>query len=120
MHHTRTKRVADLDQFRRYFVTLLIHNLDSQVADSIMSKVMDKYGWGIDIHDAFLVNPEAADDVRTWYAQAITDIYDNRASILANYFQSIGIGAEAQSNWERVKQMVKPINGFKCRKMALK
>lgn len=120
MHHTRTRRVADLDQFRRYFVTLLIHNLDSQVADSIMSKVMDKYGWGIDIHDAFLVNPEAADDVRTWYAQAITDIYDNRASILANYFQSIGIGAEAQSNWERVKQMVKPVNGFKCRKMALK
>ena len=24
MHHTRTKKVADLDQFRRYFVTLLI------------------------------------------------------------------------------------------------
>ena len=24
LHHTATKKVADLDQFRRYFVTLLI------------------------------------------------------------------------------------------------
>lgn len=118
--HTRTKRVPDLQQFRRYFVTLLIHNLDSQVADRVIGKVMEKYGWGIDIHDAFLVSPEAADDVRTWYAQALTEIYDNRQTILANYFASIGIGAESQGNWERVKQMVKPLQSFKCRKMALK
>lgn len=121
MHHTRTKKVADLDQFRRYFVTLLIHNLDSQVANSVMTKVMAKYGWGIDIHDAFIVSPEAASDVRTWYAQAITDIYDNRATILSNYFASIGIGASAQGNWERVKAMVTPLTEpFKCQPMALK
>ena len=120
LHHTATKKVADLDQFRRYFVTLLIHNLDSQVADFVVGKVMEKYGWCIDIHDAFLVNPEAADDVRTWYAQALTDLYTNRASVLSEYFASIGIGSEAQGNWKRVKDMVVPVEDFVCNKMALK
>lgn len=50
--HTDTKKVPDLEQFRRFFVTLLVHNLDSQVADNVMLKVMDKYNWGIPIHDA--------------------------------------------------------------------
>lgn len=118
--HTRTKKVPDLQQFRRYFVTLLIHNLDSQVADSVVAKVMEKYGWCIDIHDAFVVSPEAANDVRTWYAEALTEIYNNRETILSNYFASIGIGSEAQGNWERVKRMVKPLQSFQCRKMALK
>lgn len=118
--HTRTKKVPDLQQFRRYFVTLLIHNLDSQVADRVIGKVMEKYGWGIDIHDAFLVSPEAANDVRTWYAEALTEIYNNRETILSNYFASIGIGAESQGDWERVKRMVKPLQSFQCRKMALK
>ena len=81
---------------------------------------MEKYGWGIDIHDAFLVSPEAANDVRTWYAEALTEIYNNRETILSNYFVSIGIGAESQGDWERVKRMVKPLQSFQCRKMALK
>lgn len=81
---------------------------------------MDKYSWAIDIHDAFIVSPEAADDVRTWYSEAITSIYDNRVSILANYFASIGIGAEAQANWERLKSIVTPVTDFRCNKMALK
>lgn len=118
--HTRTKRMPDLQQFRRYFVTLLIHNLDSQVANRVIGKVMDKYGWGIDIHDAFLVSPMAAADVRRWYAEELNTIYTDRETILANYFTSIGIGAEAQGNWNRLKQMVKPMQSFKCRKMALK
>lgn len=118
--HTRTKRVPDLQQFRRYFVTLLIHNLDSQVADRVIGKVMEKYGWGIDIHDAFLVSPMAAADVRRWYAEELNAIYADRETILANYFASIGIGAESQGDWERVKRMVKPLQSFQCRKMALK
>lgn len=118
--HTRTKRVPDLQQFRRYFVTLLIHNLDSQVANKVMVKVMDKYGWGIDIHDAFLVSPKAAADVRRWYAEELEAIHRDRETILANYFASIGIGAEAQNSWNQLKQTVKPMTSFKCRKMALK
>lgn len=120
IHHTTTKKVADLEQFRRYFVTLLIHNLDSQVANTVIEKCMDKYGWGLDIHDAFIVHPNSARDVRTWYAEEMDTIYANRKQILTDYFQSIGIGAEAQAEWNRVKAMVKPMQGFKCNRMALK
>jgi hypothetical protein len=121
IHHTTTKRIPDLEQFRRYFMTLLVHNLDSQVGNAVMSKVMDKYGWGIDIHDAFIVNPEAAEDVRDWYSAELTQIHANRKSILANYFQSIGIGPEAQSKWNKLQDMVHPYTGdFTCQRMALK
>lgn len=120
IHHTTTKKVADLEQFRRYFVTLLIHNLDSQVANTVIGKCMDKYGWGLDIHDAFIVHPNSARDVRTWYAEEMDTIYANRKQILTDYFQSIGISAEAQAEWNRVKAMVKPMQGFKCNRMALK
>ena len=119
--HTTTRKEADLEQFRRYFVTLLIHNLDSQVANKVIGKVMDKYGWGIDIHDAFIVHPNAARDVRKWYSQELTHIYNNRTRILANYFQSINIGPEAQAHWDKVKSLVQPIQGaFKANPMALK
>lgn len=118
--HTNTKKVPDMDQFRRYFATLLVHNLDSQIANSVMSKVMDKYGWGIDIHDAFVVNPEAAADVRTWYGQELQNIYDNRTEILQNYLSSIGIGQEAQAQWETLRNMVHPVSEFSPQAMALK
>lgn len=119
--HTTTKSVADLDQFRRYFVTLLVHNLDSQVANKVIGKVMTKYGWGIDIHDAFIVHPNAALDVRRWYAAELTHVYNNRSAILTNYFNSIGIGNEAQAEWNRLISMVHPITGtFKANLMALK
>lgn len=119
--HTTTRKEADLEQFRRYFVTLLIHNLDSQVANAVISKVMDKYNWGIDIHDAFIVHPNAARDVRKWYSQELTNIYNNRTSILTNYFKSINIGPEAQAHWDRVKSLVQPVKGaFKANLMALK
>lgn len=82
---------------------------------------MDKYGWGIDIHDAFIVHPNAALDVRRWYTAELTKIYENRTSILTNYFASIGIGAEAQAQWNKVKELVQPVQGaFKANLMALK
>ena len=43
--HTKTKKVPDLDRYKRYFATLCIHNLDSQVANTIAGKVYDKYGF---------------------------------------------------------------------------
>lgn len=52
IHHTTTKKVADLEQFRLYTVTLLVHNIDSQAANYVVNKAFDKYGWVIDIHDA--------------------------------------------------------------------
>ena len=119
--HTSTRKEADLEQFRRYFVTLLIHNLDSQVANRVIAKVMHKYNWGIDIHDAFIIHPNAARDTRRWYASELTSIYHNRHTILSDYFQSIGIGAEAQAHWDRVMSLVQPVSGaFKANLMALK
>lgn len=67
---------------------------------------MDKYGWVIDIHDAFLICPEAAEDIRAWYAEFMQAVHADRHTILANYFKSIGIGAEAQTSWELVKSMI--------------
>lgn len=120
IHHTDTKRIPDLEQFRRYFVTLLIHNLDSQVANAVVSKVIDKYGFALDIHDAFLVHPNAATYTRKVFAREIDKIYANRKTILANYFQSIGIGGESQSRFNALMDMVQPVHNFKCRYMALK
>lgn len=118
--NTHVKRVPDLKQFRRYFVTLLIHNLDSQVANYVSGKLHDKYGWVIPIHDAFIVPPQAALDCRTWYAEKLTEIYNNRETILANYFKSIGISAKATKQWKEVKDAINPISNFKCDLMALK
>lgn len=114
--HTHTHRVPDLNQFRRYFVTLLVHNLDSQVAD----KVADTIDWGIDIHDAFIVSPVEASKVRREYANQLDKLYANRHQILKDYFESIGIDRSSTSEWLEVKKAVQPSNGFKAHEMALK
>lgn len=118
--HTETRQVPDLEAFRRYFVTLLIHNLDSQVLDYVMEKIHNKYKWGIDIHDAVIINPEAAADVRKWYAEELQVIFDNREQILANYFKSIGISINSYE-WQKVLAKVKPIgDDFKVSLWGLK
>lgn len=119
--HTDTKRVPDLEQFRRYFMTLLVHNLDSQVANTVIGKVMDKYGWGIPIHDAFLVSPAAAADVRKWYTEELGKIYMDRNQILTDYFQSIGITGAAISQWNTLKSKIVPADTWiNINPMALK
>ena len=68
-----------------------------------------------------IIHPNQAQLVRTTYADAITNIYTNRKSILSNYFKSIGIGAEAQEEWEQVKSMVTPLpDDFRCSIYSLK
>jgi len=52
VEHTTTRRVADLNRFRLYFQTLLIHHLDSRVADDVCSVVCDANKSIIPIHDA--------------------------------------------------------------------
>lgn len=119
--HTDTKRVPDLEQFRRYFVTLLVHHLDSVVMDNVMSKVMDKYGWGIPIHDAAVISPAAAEDTRKWYAEELESIHRNRKSILTEFFKSIGITGAAVGQWESLQKRVVPFEGeLKVSDMALK
>ena len=104
--HTDTRKIPDLKQFRRYFVTLLIHNLDSQVCNSVTERLMDKYGSGIPIHDAILCSPAAALDVRKWYAIELKAIHDNRKLILKDFFKSIGITGAAQSQWKDLQSKI--------------
>ena len=109
--HTDTKKIPDLDKFRLYFVTLLVHNLDGQVMNYVADKITEKYGWGIPIHDAMVCSPAAADDVRTWYNEALLNIHNNRKKILRNFFKSIGISSLALDEWENLKSMVVPFEG---------
>ena len=82
---------------------------------------MAKYGWGIPIHDAFLVSPAAAADVRTWYAEELTKIYADRKQILGDYFKSINITGAAKSQWDDLNAKIKPVKGiFRVNHMALK
>lgn len=119
--HTDTKKVPDLKQFKRYFMTLLVHNLDSQVANTVIGKVMEKYGWGIPIHDAFIVSPAAAADVRKWYAEELEKIYADREQIRNDFFKSIGIDSASQDQWGTLKSKIVPFEGtFKASHMALK
>lgn len=120
IHHTDTVKVPDLEQFRRFHVTLLIHSLDGLVADRVVKATIERYGFCLDIHDAFLVHPRSANFVRAQYAKQMQYIYDNRKQILSDYFKSIGIGAEAQLQWEQLMAKVVPVTNFKARHTALK
>jgi hypothetical protein len=85
--HTDTHKVPDLDQFRRYFVTGLIHNVDSQVLDNICLNMP----WIIDIHDAGIVHPTHATLMRKLAVTEMKWIYSNRKDIVFNYLKSINI-----------------------------
>jgi hypothetical protein len=119
--HTTTKAVPDLDQFRRYFPTLCVHGIDSQIMNLLAEYCMDEFGWAIDIHDAIIINPEVAHLVRAKYSEIMGTIRDNRKEILGNFFKSIGISATAQQQWEELQAMVVPLpDDFVCGPMAMK
>lgn len=119
--HTTTVSVPDLEQFRLYFITALIHNLDSQVINTATEYVMDTFMWTLPIHDALILCCEAADPAREVYAGELEKIHANRLTILENYFYSIGIPASAMSAWKEVLAVVMPFEGkFKCNNMVLK
>lgn len=116
--HMKTKMIPDLERFRTYTQTLLIHNLDSQVADTVAGKCFDKYKFCLDIHDAFVVSPVAAGDVRQWYQEELNKIYANRHTILKNFLTSIGVVNFNKLN--ELMEKVEQIKDFKCRPHVLK
>jgi len=117
--HTHTKHVPDLKQFRRYFPTLLIHNIDSKIADTIC--LNESIDWIISIHDAFLVSATTAKTVRSLYSEQIEEVYRDRANILNNFFSSIRISNKAQKDWADLQELVVPFEGkFTCNALALK
>lgn len=62
----------------------------------------------------------AAEDVRQWYADEMTKLYNNREEILRNFFISIGINSSAMVAWHELSDKVVPIEDFVCRKEVLK
>ena len=114
--HMHTQNIPDLEQFRRFFVTLLIHHLDSRVMDYICRFI----NWIIPIHDASIVSPIDAPEVRELYCGQIDKIHNERQIILSEYFESIGIDSSSAMDWKRVKEAIIPAIGFKCQAMAMK
>ncbi len=115
IHNTSIKQVADLKSFKRYAITGLIHNLDSQVMNNTADAVMEIYNWCLPIHDAAIICCEAADYTREVYANGRTadepslkSIHTNRNKILTNYFRSLNIPASKVSEWKKVTNKVIP------------
>lgn len=80
----------DPNQFKRYWATGLIHNLDSQVANHICMNV----DWILPNHDAFVVPPAYVTRVRRLYIDWMFDLWRRRKEVLNTYFASIGISEE--------------------------
>lgn len=115
--HTLTHKVPDLKQFKRFFQTLLIHGIDSQIADHV-SYLLD---WCLSIHDAWIVNPIEATKCRRLYAERIENLHANRLEVLNNYFKSINLNKKALKDWERIKTQINEFKGdFKCNHIHLK
>jgi len=98
IHNTETVKKPDLTAFKRFFVTGLIHNLDSQVMNNTVDKVIDMYDWAIDIHDAIILDAEAVEYAKEVFIggtskdePSLNWISRNRKEILGKYFTSIGI-----------------------------
>lgn len=94
--------IPDLEQFKRYFVTLLIHNLDSQIANHICEEI----AWVLPNHDAYICHPEDAHSIAEIYINQLYKIYKHRKEILHNYFKCIGITKtfEEKNNEELTRQ----------------
>lgn len=114
--HTITHREPDLQQFKRFFVTLLIHHLDSRVADYVCTQL----DWIIPIHDAFIVHPSDATLVRTSYCYMLDAMYRDKEKILSEYFYSIGIDDKCAVAWSKVVKLCRPVENFKAKPSALK
>jgi hypothetical protein len=115
--HTHTHKVPDLVQFRRYFKTLLTHNLDSQVANNVCKQL----DWSLSIHDAFVTYATDAKLTRQLYAEQIEAVYADRQQILNDFFKSINLHPRAMKQWKQLQEQIIPLEGdFKCNDMALK
>jgi len=120
IHHTEIIKVPNLQQFRVWTSTGLIHHLDSRVMDYTCNIVYNASEWCIAIHDAIVVDAEYADLARVTYASQIDKIYSERKQIIQEYFRSINIPASAIVEWQEIMDLVEPIGDFKCSPMVLK
>jgi hypothetical protein len=116
--HWQTESTPDTKAFKRWTVTGLIHGIDAQIVNNIM----DKLDWAFDVHDAVICNPEDALKVRKLYAKELKAVYDNRETILNNYFRSVGIKAtpDVKAEWKALKERIESVEHFECSMWAMK
>lgn len=112
IQHTTTKKVADVDQFKRYFVTGLIHNLDSQIMDNMCKKM----NWVLPIHDAGIVTIAEASKFRILAVQEMKRVLRTRKSIIENYFKSINLSPEG---WVRYAKLIADIEAQQTSKLRI-
>jgi len=97
--------VPNYDRFRLFYPTGLIHNLDSQVMDSIIDKLDE---WSIGIHDAILVLPGT--NARQLYVAELEDMRTDRHTIINNYRKSIGATSPASNiAWAKLTAKVEQL-----------
>lgn len=108
LNHT-VETVPDYDRFRLYYPTGLVHNLDSQLMNKCMFKlVTELLEQAIAIHDAMLVLPGS--QARNIYVEFLELLRANRITILANYRKSIGATSRsADIAWAKLMSIVEPL-----------
>ena len=121
IHHTNTVKIPNLNAFRRYVATCLIHHLDARCMNTVCNEVYSQSKWIIPIHDAAIVDCEDAKLVRNTYSKQIESIHFNRKDILQTYIRSINIPASTKKEWKDIVSKVEPLESdFKCSEMILK
>ena len=100
----KPKKYFDKARFKRYFATLLIHNLDSQVMEKVVSEI--NY-FVLPIHDAFITHPNNNLDIKNKYKDAIKAIINR--DILLDYCKQIGI-TEDNKTLNSILNQVTPID----------
>lgn len=116
IYHTKTVEEPNLEAFKRYFVTLLVHGIDSQVMDRIAQSI----SWTIPIFDAVITHPSDAMMVEHIFISCMKEIHSDRKEVLSKYFKSIGITSSAAMHWKKVVDLITPITEFKPSTISLK
>ena len=85
-------------------MTLLIHNLDSQLADFIELNT----DWCLAIYDAFIAHPADAEQIEVAYCTFMKRLHTNRKVILKDFFDSVGITTKSKQ-WADLQMVIKPL-----------
>lgn len=110
--HTKTQKVPDLKQFRRYFSSCIIHNLDSR----IMSNICLALDWVLPIHDAGIVTWTEASVMREAAVKQMTKVSRNRKTIVEGFLKSINLD---EAGWLRYAKLLERIEKAKTKPLVI-
>jgi hypothetical protein len=103
IEHSTTVAIPDLNKFRTYFMTGLIHSVDSSVLDYICLH-MD---WILPIHDAGIVSWSGATKMRKLALREMQDLRREGRSIIEYYLESINID---DKGWAKYLQLLNDVD----------